>query len=120
MKLVENNNPICIDNFHDEGRQVINVNFGNGRIGVSCGIKKYTAVHGGAAVGEALPFTCFEVLKEKANVGDDLVNAKEDPVNHDYPEVHLNFTDEKSIDIVIETLMNTKKYLKQLKEEDNK
>jgi hypothetical protein len=92
----------------------IHVNFGKGRIGVSCSVKDFSVVDGGL-----LPFTCFEVLKEPANIGDDLINAKEDPVNHDYPEIHLNFTDEKSIDIVIKTLKNTKKFLKKIKAENN-
>lgn len=112
MELVNNNNPVCIDNFHDENRQVINVNFGKGQIGVSAGLKRFHAVN-----DEYLPYVSFEVLKEKIKIGADLIDTKEDYVNHDYPEVHLNFTNDKSVDVVIKALKEIKKFLKQSKED---
>ena len=107
-------NPITLSHSVDGNRKVAGVNFGEGRVGVSVLIKNFRSTTGGTRI----PALRLEALKDAAPVGKDVYDPNNDPVDHEYPTVDLNFTSQESVDVVINALLDVKYRLLLIKKEN--
>ena len=101
--------PIALTQIEEPKCNFLDINFGKGLIGVTPMVKDFAPIQ-----GPKVAAVRFDVLKEAGEIGVNQIDSSTDPA---YPVVYMNFTNEKSVDVVIKALEIVKKNIRAINTE---